>query len=218
MTSTRTASVPPAPAAPVPLSTARRVAFVVAVLACVPYLALKVIWIAGGELGIPPGRSLLDPHNVATMRAANALTVLMDSAVIALALALTRPWGRRVPAVLVAGPTWVATGLLAPIVVGFPIHLVVQLVVGSGTGGSSDPFLEPWVLSVVYGGFMVQAFALSVLYVAYATDRWGRLWRGRVSDLAPTPTLSALRHTAVAAALVALVPLTMHLSGRPGPS
>ena len=73
----------------------RMIAFIVAILACLPYLALKIVWIAGGEIGIPADSVLLDPDNETVMKAANALTVLMDSAVIALVLTLTRPWGRR---------------------------------------------------------------------------------------------------------------------------
>jgi hypothetical protein len=210
-TPTPTRSQSPHDAEARPLTTVRRAAFVIAVLACLPYLALKITWIAGGELGIPSGSSLLDPDNAGTMRAANGLTVLMDSAVIALALALTTPWGRRVPAWLLAGPTWVATGLLAPIVIGFPLQLVVAALTDSAASGDAEPFLEAWVFSVVYGGFMVQAFALGTLFVTYAVERWGALWRGRVSDLTPTPTLPALRVAAVAAAVVSLVPLTMQV-------
>jgi hypothetical protein len=184
----------------------------VAVLACLPYLTLKVIWIAGGEIGIPAGSSLLDPEHLATMKAVNALTVAMDSAVVALALMLTKPWGRRLPTWLLAGPTWVATGLLAPIVIGFPLQIVAGLVTGSETSSrASEPFLESWVFSVVYGGFILQALALGTLFVSYALDRWGGLWQGSVGDLRETPTLPALRVTAVAAALVSAVPLAVQL-------
>lgn len=192
--------------------TARLIAFTIAILACLPYLALKIAWISGSEIGIPAGSALLDPDQAAMMKAVNGLTVLMDSAVIGLALVLTRPWGRGVPAWLLAGPTWIATGLLGPIVVGFPSQALGSLLAGSDNGGlSSDSFLEPWVFTVVYTGFILQAFALGTLFVMYAIRRWGHLAAGRIDDLVPTPILPALRFTSVVAAVLAIIPLTMQV-------
>lgn len=93
-----------------------------AIVSCFPYLSLKVAWVAGSHLGIPEGSSLLE-HRTA-MAVANSLSVLLDGAVIVLALLLTRPWGLRVPGWLLAFPMWVATGLLAPIMTGFPLQLL----------------------------------------------------------------------------------------------
>lgn len=196
-------------AATPPLGRVRMIAFTVAILACLPYLALKIIWIAGGEIGIPADSELLDPDQAGLLRIVNGFTVLMDSVVIGLALILTRPWGHKVPAWLLAGPVWIATGLLGPIVVGFPLQLIGSLIAGDSAELSSENFLEPWVFTVVYGGFILQAFALGTLFVLYAVKRWGGLAAGRVSDLMPTPSLPALRITAVAAAVLALIPLTM---------
>ncbi|MFD7059581.1 hypothetical protein [Streptomyces sp. NPDC059906] len=47
-----------------------------------------------------------------------------------LALVLTRPWGRRMPARSLAFPVWVATGLLAPIMAGYPLQLLARAVTG----------------------------------------------------------------------------------------
>ncbi|NEE28586.1 hypothetical protein G3M53_24405, partial [Streptomyces sp. SID7982] len=84
-----------------------------------------------------------------------------------LALLLTRPWGLRVPAWLLVLPMWVASGLLLPIMTAFPVQLVVRLLGGGGGRpvgeGSSEPFLDPWVFGVVYGGFIVQGVALGAL-------------------------------------------------------
>ncbi|EPH39364.1 putative (2E,6E)-farnesyl diphosphate synthase [Streptomyces aurantiacus JA 4570] len=122
----------PAPAARTsptePLSGARRLLRAAAVASCVPYLSLKVAWIAGSHVGIPEGSSLLEHRGL--MAAANSLTVLMDGAVIVLALLLTRPWGRRVPAWLLGLPMWAATGLLLPIMAGFPAQLAVRALGG----------------------------------------------------------------------------------------
>ncbi|MFD5076871.1 hypothetical protein [Streptomyces sp. NPDC058371] len=190
----------------------RRVLRTVAVVSTLPYLSLKIAWVAGSHLGIPEGSSLL-AHRSSTA-VANSLTVLMDAAVIVLALLLTRPWGRRVPAWLLAFPMWVATGLLAPIMTGVPLQLVVQVLGGSVNKASDtgrEPFLDEWVFGVVYTGFIVQGLALGTLFVLYARDRWGHLWRGRVGELPASAVGSAQRAAAVAAAVVALLPLTLHL-------
>ncbi|MDI3404877.1 hypothetical protein [Streptomyces cavernicola] len=182
-----------------------------AILACLPYVTLKVAWIAGSRVGIPDHSSLLD-HPTA-MAVANGLTVLMDIAVVVLALLLTRPWGLRVRAWLLVLPLWVATGLLAPILAGFPLQLLVRTFGGSTAtaGGRSTAFLDEWVFGVVYGGFIVQGLALGVLAVAYAGRRWGRLWQGAVRDLpAGLPTAPAQRAAATAAALLTLVPAALH--------
>lgn len=77
--------------------------------------------------------------------------------------------------------------------------------------GNSEPFLDPWVFGVVYGGFIVQGLALGVLFALYAGERWGRLWQVRLRDLPVGPTTPALRATAVAAASAALLPGVTHL-------
>ncbi|MEU3886539.1 hypothetical protein [Streptomyces sp. NPDC029041] len=202
----------PAPPAPHPVGgpgRTRRILRTVAVVSCVPYLALKAAWIAGSHLGIPEGSPLLDDR--LALAVVNGLSMLLDSAVIVLALLLTRPWGLRVPAWLLAFPVWVATGLLAPIMTGFPAQLVVK---AFGAGGASsagrEAFLDEWVFTVVYTGFIAQGLALGGLFVLYAQGRWGHLWRGRVGDLPVGGVGPAHRALAVAAAVLALPPLTLH--------
>ncbi|MGW0614597.1 hypothetical protein [Streptomyces sp. NPDC002788] len=192
------------------LSRPRRILRAVAVVSCVPYLGLKAAWVAGSHVGIPEGSSLLDDR--LTMAVINSLSVLLDSAVIVLALVLTRPWGRRMPAWLLAFPVWVATGLLAPIMAGFPAQLLVRAFSGKGAGSSGrDAFLHEWVFAVVYSGFILQGSALGGLFVLYAKDRWGHLWRGRVWELPVGAVGPAHRALAVAAAVLALLPLTLHV-------
>ncbi|MFF9811463.1 hypothetical protein ACF1G5_41375 [Streptomyces coeruleorubidus] len=192
------------------LSRPRRILRAVAVLSCAPYLGLKAAWIAGSHVGIPEGSGLLDDR--VGMAVINGLSVLLDSAVIVLALVLTRPWGLRVPAWLLAFPVWVATGLLAPIMAGFPAQLVVKAF-GGGSAPDQDrePFLHEWVFTVVYTGFILQGLALGTLFVLYARDRWGHLWHGRVRELPVGVVGPAHRALAVAAAVLALLPLTLHL-------
>ncbi|MGC4918158.1 hypothetical protein [Streptomyces albogriseolus] len=201
--------MPQTPTTPFP-PRSRRLLRAVAVAACLPYLGLKTAWVAGSHLGIPAGSPLLDDR--VALAAANALTILMDGAVIVLVLLLTRPWGRTVPAWLLAAPMWVATGLLAPIMAGYPLQLLVgALGDGAGSGGGDGrPFLEGWVFAVVYGGFIVQGLALGALFVLYARDRWGHLWRGRTTDLRAGATRRPGQRALAAAALVlVLFPLTL---------
>ncbi|MFC7219461.1 hypothetical protein ACFQLX_14960 [Streptomyces polyrhachis] len=207
MTQTPLAPTPPATRPTPP----RRWLRAGAVAACVPYLSLKFAWIAGSRVGIPDGSPLLD--NRALMAVGNSVTVLMDSAVIVLALLLTQDWGRRAPAWLLALPMWAATGLLVPIMTGFPVQLVVKLFAGSEPvepGG--EPFLDDWVFGVVYSGFIVQGLTLGTLFVLYAKDRWGHLWQGRIRDLPRPATGTGARTAAIAGSALTLLPITTHLT------
>ncbi|MFJ2772926.1 hypothetical protein [Streptomyces sp. NPDC087300] len=191
-----------------PLSRPRRALRILAGISCLPYLSLKVAWISGSHVGIPEHSSLLEHR--ATMIFANGLTVLMDAAVLVLVLLLTRPWGLRTPAWLIAVPMWVASGLLVPIMAGFPLHLLVTAFgggAGDGGTGSGEPFLDDWVFGVVYTGFILQGLTLGALFVLYAKDRWAHLWRGPLGG----PGRGGGRIAAVCAALLALFPVTVHL-------
>ncbi|MFE9858834.1 hypothetical protein [Streptomyces sp. NPDC005780] len=210
---TQTPLVPaPAPASAAPVTDRLRTALrCVAILSCLPYIVLKAAWISGSHVGIPDGSSLLDHRT--SMAVANSASVLMDSAVVVIALLLTQAWGRRVPAWLLALPMWVATGLLLPIMTGYPLQLLVQLL-GGKTVNKADvgrPFLDEWVFGVVYTGFIIQGLALGTLFALYARDRWGHLWQGTLRELPDSPTAPVLRAAAVAASLIALVPGTLHL-------
>jgi hypothetical protein len=185
----------------------------VAVTACVPYLALKIAWASGSRIGVPDGSTLLEHHT--TMIGGSVESALLDSLVVVLALLLTQPWGRRAPGWLLIFPAWGATGLLSPIVVGYPLQLGVRLLGGAAVpsgGAAVRPFLHEWVFTVVYTGFVVQALALGGLFILYAWARWGHLWRGKISGLAGQgPARSAQRATALIGSAVMLVPLTVHL-------
>ncbi|MGC0332811.1 hypothetical protein RKD23_005801 [Streptomyces sp. SAI-170] len=208
---TQTVPASATPAAPTAPDRLRRVLRAVALVACAPYLSLKVAWIAGSHLGIPDGSSLLEHR--AEMAVANGVTVLMDAMVIVLTLLLTRPWGLRVPAWLLVLPMWGAAGLLTPIMTGFPVQLAVKALGGTVRSADSgrEPFLDEWVFGVVYTGFIVQGLALGTLFVLYARDRWGHLWQGRVWDLPRALTGTGQRVVAALAAVLALLPLTAHL-------
>ncbi|MFG2877977.1 hypothetical protein ACGFYU_23740 [Streptomyces sp. NPDC048337] len=195
------------PSAP-DLGAGRRILRAVALAATVPYLALKTAWLSGSRIGIPDGSVLLDPGTF--LITANAVTVAMDACVIVLVLVLTRPWGRRVPAWFLTAPVFVATGLLTPILLGFPGQLLIRAL-GFGAEPAAEaarePFLDPWVFNVVYTGFTVQGLALAALFVPYARERWGGRWQGVTGTRLPSPT----GVVAAAAAAVGLAIAAAHL-------
>ncbi|MGY1836331.1 hypothetical protein ACI79P_14630 [Blastococcus sp. SYSU DS0510] len=92
-----------------------------------------------------------------------------------MAIALIRPWGRRVPGWVVVVLAGGATGLLAPILVGLPLGGALQLV---GTGALHThgmDHLSPWVFALTYGGFGLLVIGIAVLAWCFALERWGRL-------------------------------------------
>ncbi|MFI9582972.1 hypothetical protein ACIHCQ_14250 [Streptomyces sp. NPDC052236] len=208
MTQTLLTSAPPVPGGGT--GGARAVLRAVAIASCLPYLSLKAAWIAGSHIGVPEGSMLLEHR--ALMLVANSVTVVMDAAVIVLALLLTQPWGARVKGWLLAFPVWVATGLLTPIMVGFPLQLLAAAFGSAPARGSSgkEQFLDSWVYGVVYGGFIVQGLALGALFLLYARGRWSNLWRGSIWELPTAVTGTFARTTAVLGSLLALFPLVMH--------
>lgn len=135
------------------------------VLVCLPYLSLKIAWALGSTIGV----------NSATFadatRGANLLTAALEVIAILLALAFVHPRGQRVPAFAVAFPTWIATGLLTPVVGGFLIGTPVHVLSGGGNPFEDD-VLSGWVFLLVYGGFVLQAALLLAGFVLYARDRW----------------------------------------------
>ncbi|MEV6732080.1 MULTISPECIES: hypothetical protein [unclassified Streptomyces] len=199
------------------LGTGRRVLRAVALAATLPYLCLKGAWLAGSHIGIPDGSVLLEPGMF--FKVANAVTLVMDAAVIVLVLVFTRPWGRRVPSWLLTLPVFVATGLLVPIVVAFPAQLLMRAV-GLGPGAAAEaakePFLDPWVFNAVYSGFTVQAIALAGLFVPYARKRWGSRWQGVQGKRLPSPTGVVAGAAAVMAVAVAAAQLTWAFGGTAG--
>ncbi|MFD0142050.1 MULTISPECIES: hypothetical protein [unclassified Streptomyces] len=207
---TQTAPLPPsAPTGTGRPDAARRILHALAVVACLPYISLKIAWVAGSEIGIPAGSVLLEHRTLLIV--ANSVSVVMDAVVAVLALLLTRPWGLRVRAWLLTFPLWAATGLLSPIMVGFPAQLAVSLVTGPPEpAADSEPFLDGWVFGVVYGGFIVQGLALGTLFVLYVRERWAPVWHGTLGELPARLCGTGTRAAAVVASLAALVPAAVH--------
>lgn len=129
-----------------------------------PYLTIKLVWLAGGSTGMTDPAFLAQPAIVA----ANAVTLAMDLVVIGLALALTHRWGDRLPAWLLLLPMWVGTGFLVPMAVSIMPAITVETL----AGGSHSAVLEPWLQPLVYGGFAWQGVFLCAAFAAHAVRRW----------------------------------------------
>lgn len=186
-------------------SRARIVLCLAAVVACLPYAALKIAWIAGSDIGTADAEAAELMHDTTTV-VGNLITLALEIGAVAIVAALT--FVRRIPTLLLVGPIWVGTGLLAPVVVGLPIGIVVQTLAG-GAPAPDDSGLHGWVFILVYGGFIVQAPLLVGAFVLRATHHWPWVFRLRATDITPGPTyplqLLVARTAIVVGTLIAVV-------------
>lgn len=188
-------------------SRARLAICAAAIVACTPYALLKIAWIAGSSIGIVDAQSADVIHST-EYRVGNALTLGLELGAVAVVLGLT--FARRLPPLLVVGPIWIGTGLLAPLCVALPIGLAAQAVVG-GSPAPDDGGLHGWVFVLVYGGFIVQAPLVIAAFALHLGARWRWVLGLGAGDIAPGPTyplqLLMARTGLVVAALVAAVQL-----------
>lgn len=147
-----------------------------AVVAVVPYITLKLMWLGGSTIGLKTDAGVSEIHGT-RMVVGNEVTIVLEVLAVGLAAALTRPWGMRVPAWVIVVLGGGATGLLAPILLGMPLGSMLQLLVSGDLHTSGMDEMRPWVFAVVYGGFGVLAVAIAVLAGRYVVQRWGRLLR-----------------------------------------
>lgn len=144
-------------------------------IACAsPYLALKIVWLTGGGLGIADPAMMRN----ASMVALNAITAGMDIVGIALALALTHAWGFRIPAWLLLPPIWVATGFLVTFIVGLPLTVLLGSWVSESAPRLTGGPVQPWVYVIVYAGFAGLGVGLIVGFLLYARARWAETLAG----------------------------------------
>ena len=198
---------------PTAVPPARRAAGWGVVAAVLPYLSLKAAWIAGMPVGFDDPGMVHDP----VLLWANVLTFVMDLLAAGLALALTYPWGRRLPGWLLLPPVWVATGFLAPIVTLLPV--IAWTAVDAGSRAGDGLGLQSWVFTVVYAGFALQGLLLGAAFILHARDRWGGLLGAaairRPGAMAPVVVpLAGL--TATLAYVAAAVHLVWVVTGQPG--
>ncbi|MER7538235.1 hypothetical protein ABTX77_26085 [Streptomyces sp. NPDC097704] len=142
----------------------------VAVAALVPYTVLKTLW----ALGVTPGytgtgRPGVDPRYTSDLGLwlydhGIDVTAVLALLGMALALALTRPWGRRLPRLPLLALGWTGAGALAPFGA-FLAALGLLAWTGAITVGMADH--APWVVAVAYGGFCGYGLALARATRAY---------------------------------------------------
>lgn len=193
-------SSPSTSAAPPPVGPARRGLALLAVLATLPYLTLKLHWLTGGRAGL--GDPAFGQSTV--MYVLNGLTMLLDVVALVLAVVFLTRRGLRAPAWLVLPPMWVGAGLLGQILVALPVSAILNAVStpSAPTTGEPPPIAE-WVFTMVYAGFGLLGVGLLGSFAIYAWQRWG----GRPLG-APTAGQSG---TLVAAAGLVLVAAVVHL-------
>jgi hypothetical protein len=109
----------------------------------------------------------------------NATTIVMAVAGIALALALVRPWGNRIPALPLLGCAWIGTGFLIPML---PFMVLNGLLNdNSGGTGDGDTVMPAWEMALIGVSFAGMALGLAVALPLYMRDRWPHAFTGTVA-------------------------------------
>jgi hypothetical protein len=178
-----------------------------AILCALPYLALKIVWLAGGTLGVADRRTMGAP----SMFVLNLLTAGMDLVGIGIALAFTHRWGLRIPAWLLLPPMWVATGLLARFVVGVPAAVLANVLSSNSIQVAGGP-VQPWVYVVVYIGFAGLGIGLILAFLLFAMTRWPEVWRFTTNAVGRDVTHAVQVPLANTAALMAMAVGLLHLA------
>lgn len=151
----------------------RAIAFGAVIVAVLPYVTLKLMWLSGSTVGLDT--STIGHMQDTRLVVGNVVTVGLEILALGLAFALIRPWGRKIPGWLVFVIAGGATGLLAPLLLGLPVGVLVQQAIEGTTSSGGEGDLQPWVFLVVYAGFGLLAVGLACLLAFYAGDRW-RAW------------------------------------------
>jgi hypothetical protein len=195
--------MPPSPDRP---TVPRLIAGYGAIACALPYLALKLVWLSGGTLGVADQRMMRD----SSMIALNAITAGMDVVGVMIALAFTHRWGLRMPAWLVLPPIWVASGLLAKFVVEVPVVVIARTLGPASASRVVGGPVQPWVYAVVYPGFTGLGIGLIFAFVLYARTRWPWAFQSTTGDAPSGPTHAVQAPLASAAALMAIAVGGLH--------
>jgi hypothetical protein len=179
-----------------------------AIASALPYLALKLVWLAGSGLGVADERMMREPSMVVL----NLLTAGMDLVAIGIALAFTHEWGRKIPAWLILPPMWVATGLLAKFVAAVPIVVLVEALRSDSIARPVAGPVQPWVYTVVYAGFAGIGVGLMLAFILYARVRWYDVFEPAAQRSWPRRTHSVQVPLAAASATMAVAVGGLHLA------
>ncbi|MCP2340502.1 DUF3995 domain-containing protein [Actinomadura rupiterrae] len=91
-----------------PTTLGRLLAYTAAVWG-VLFSAVHVYWLADGRLGLPDGRSI---YSTPALLVIDVIAIPASLGAAGMALALIRPWGRRLPRRALAGAVWGTTAVL----------------------------------------------------------------------------------------------------------
>ncbi|MFD3530890.1 hypothetical protein [Streptomyces sp. NPDC058664] len=161
--------------APAPAGRSRTRAGLVAVAALVPYTALKTAWALGLTVGhTGTGRPGVDPEYTSDLgiwlydHGVDVTAVLAVLGMV-VALALTRPWGRRLPRLPLLALGWAGAGALAPF---GALLATLGVLAWTGVIGFEPADHAPWVIAVAYGGFSCYGLALArATFIRQRSDR-----------------------------------------------
>jgi hypothetical protein len=194
-----------------PVGRARTLAGLGGALAMVPYLLIKVSWVAGALLGVLPHD---EGFTLGGWVALNVATIAMAATGIALAVALARPWGRRIPAAPLLTVAWVGAGFLVPML---PYLALTPLVAdGATTGATSGPTMPGWEAVLITASFAGLGLGLAVAVPLYLRDRWPAAFRGRLGSLPATAPGVTATVAVVATAASGVLTLAWAAGATPG--
>ena len=184
----------------------RLVAAYGAAVAMTPYLFIKVSWVLGALLGLLPRGA---GFSLSGWVALNTATILMSATGIALALALARPWGMRIPARPLLAAAWIGAGL----VVSFLPFLAVSPFLGhEGPEPSGDPAAMPgWEAALVQASVTGLGVGLAIALPLYLRERRPAAFHGRLGDAAARPRRLVARSAVILAAATGLLSLSWTL-------
>ncbi|MEV5878421.1 hypothetical protein AB0L75_30185 [Streptomyces sp. NPDC052101] len=145
-----------------------------------PYMLIKISWVVGAIAGVLP---IGDGFGLAGWVVLNTATIGMAGLGIAMALALVRPWGMRLPGPLVAGVAWVGTGFLVPVLPYAVLDSALGLSDGAPQhrhdGGSVMP---GWEAVLIQTSFVGMGLGLAIALPAHLRRRWPEVFAGRAGD------------------------------------
>ncbi|MER5542300.1 hypothetical protein ABT072_07495 [Streptomyces sp. NPDC002589] len=145
-----------------------------------PYALIKVSWVVGAIAGVLP---IGDGFGLAGWVVLNTATIGMAGLGIAVALALVRPWGLRLPVRWVAGVAWVATGFLVPLLP----YAVLDSLLGLADGAprhprDGGPAMPGWEAALIQTSFVGMGLGLAIALPAHLRRRRPEVFAGRVGD------------------------------------